>query len=240
MNAVYHLWSKLEEGLVAFLLAAMTLVTFTYVVLNNLYTPFYNLSDWLYDKQWNGASDMAISVGDFFIGLAQEMTWSTALTKAIFGWLIFIGMSYGVRIGGHIGVDAVVKLLSTPKQKVLGIIACLACLIYAGLMSYASFDWVNTLYKANIYAEDLEKIHIKLWYIGAVVPVGFTLVWLRFAEILIRILKGLQLGLGMVDEAKDAMKHAISDPDALSPAETTPPVDNSSSNHTSNKTEGKQ
>lgn len=209
MNAVYHFWSKLEEGLVAFLLAAMTLVTFVYVVLNNLYTPFYDLSDWFYDKQWSATSDAFLAIGDFFIGLAQEMTWSTALTKALFGWLIFIGMSYGVRIGGHIGVDVIVNLLSTRKQRIIGIIACCACLIYAALMAYASYDWVNTLFNADIYAEDLEKIHIKLWYIGAVVPVGFVLLWIRFFEIFIRIIKGLQTGLGNADEAKDAMKHAM-------------------------------
>lgn len=209
MNAVYHLWSKLEEGLVAFLLAAMTLVTFVYVVLNNLYTPFYDLSDWFYEREWSATSDAFLSIGDFFIGFAQEMTWSTALTKALFGWLIFIGMSYGVRIGGHIGVDVVVNLLSTRKQKVVGIIACLACLTYAAMMTYASYDWVSTLFHADIYAEDLEKIGIKLWYIGAVVPFGFALLWIRFLEIFIRILRGLQLGLGIADETKDAMKHAM-------------------------------
>lgn len=209
MTTAYHLCSKLEEGLIAFLLGSMTLVTFVYVVINNLYTPFYDLSDWCYDNNWSASSNAFLAIADFFIGIAQEMTWSTALTKALFGWLIFIGMSYGVRIGGHIGVDVIVKFLSTPKQKALGIIACVACLSYASLMTYASYDWVSTLFNANIYAEDLEKIGIKLWYIGAIVPIGFSLLWLRFFEIVVRILRGLQVGLGIADEAKAAMKHAV-------------------------------
>ncbi|ROQ30584.1 TRAP transporter small permease [Gallaecimonas pentaromativorans] len=209
MAAVYKFWSKLEEGAIAFLLASMTLVTFVYVVLNNLYTPFYDLSDWLADKDWTASSDFFLKVGDFFIGLAQEMTWSTALTKALFAWLLFLGMAYGVRTAGHIGVDAVVKLCSKPVQKVLAIVAALACLLYASMMFYASFDWVKTLFNANLYAEDLEQIHIKLWYIGAVVPVGFALVWLRFAEVLVRIIRGLQTGLGLADEAGDALKHVV-------------------------------
>ncbi|WP_115719829.1 TRAP transporter small permease [Gallaecimonas mangrovi] len=206
---VYRFWSKLEEGVIAFLLALMTLVTFVYVVLNNLYTPFYDLSDWLADKNWTASSDFFLSVGDFFIGLAQEMTWSTALTKALFAWLLFLGMAYGVRTAGHIGVDAVVKIFKKPVQKFLAIVGCLACLLYATMMCVASYDWVKTLFDANLYAEDLEKIHIKLWYIGAVVPVGFVLVWLRFVEILIRIIRGLQDGLGLADEAGDAMKHVV-------------------------------
>ena len=37
MNALWRVWDHFEEGFIAFLLAAMTLVTFVYVILNNLY-----------------------------------------------------------------------------------------------------------------------------------------------------------------------------------------------------------
>ncbi|WKE66246.1 TRAP transporter small permease [Gallaecimonas kandeliae] len=209
MAVLMRVWAKLEEGVIAFLLALMTLVTFVYVMLNNLYTPFYDLSDWLADKGWQGSSDFCLKIGDFFIGLAQAMTWSTALTKALFAWLIFLGMAYGVRTAGHIGVDVVVRLFNKPLQKVIGIIACLACLLYGLMLCYASYDWVATLYRAGVYAEDLEKVGIKLWAIGAVVPVGFALLTLRFVEVFIRIIRGLQTGLGLADEAGDALKHMM-------------------------------
>ena len=45
MNALRRVWDHFEEAFIAFLLAAMTLVTFVYVILNNLYTLFYNLAD---------------------------------------------------------------------------------------------------------------------------------------------------------------------------------------------------
>ncbi|MBD9399885.1 C4-dicarboxylate ABC transporter, partial [Pseudomonas sp. PDM11] len=45
MNALQRLWNHLEEAAVAFLLGAMTLVTFSYVVFNNLYAVFYSLGD---------------------------------------------------------------------------------------------------------------------------------------------------------------------------------------------------
>ena len=38
MNALRRVWDHFEESFIAFLLAAMTLVTFVYVILNNLYT----------------------------------------------------------------------------------------------------------------------------------------------------------------------------------------------------------
>ena len=47
-------------------------------------------------------------------------TWALELTTVFFAIMIFVGVSYGVRVGSHIGVDALVKLLSPAKlEKVL-------------------------------------------------------------------------------------------------------------------------
>lgn len=201
MNALRRIWEHFEEGFIVFLLAAMTLVTFVYVVLNNLYTLFYRLAE-----SWEGASESLFAIGDGVMGMAQAMTWSTSLTKALFGWLIFFGLSYGVRTAGHIGVDALVKLASKQVQRFIGIIACLFCLTYAGLLCIASFGWIQTLMIARIGAEDLGQYGIMQWHIGLIVPVGLALVFIRFAEILVRILQNRQTGLGLADEAADAMK----------------------------------
>ena len=201
MNALRRVWDHFEEAFIAFLLAAMTLVTFVYVILNNLYTLFYNLAD-----RWEGSSEFFFAIGDSILGMAQSMTWSIALTKALFAWLIFFGLAYGVRTAGHIGVDALVKLASKPVQRIIGIIACLACLGYAGLIAVASFDWVRTLFNAGIGAEDLGHFGIMQWHITLIVPFGFAMVFIRFLEILVRILRNEQTGLGLADEAADALK----------------------------------
>ena len=201
MNALRRVWDHFEEGFIAFLLAAMTLVTFVYVILNNLYTLFYNLAD-----RWEGGSEMLFAIGDSILGMAQAMTWSIALTKALFAWLIFFGLAYGVRTAGHIGVDALVKLARKPVQRVIGLIACLCCLGYAGLISVASFDWMRTLFTAGIGAEDLGHYGIMQWHITLIVPFGYAMVFIRFVEVFIRILRNQQTGLGLADEAAEAMK----------------------------------
>lgn len=201
MNALRRVWDHFEEGFIAFLLAAMTLVTFVYVILNNLYTLFYNLAD-----RWEGSSELFFAIGDSILGMAQSMTWSIALTKALFAWLIFFGLAYGVRTAGHIGVDALVKLASKPVQRVIGLIACLACLGYAGLITVASFDWVKTLFTAGIGAEDLGHYGIMQWHITLIVPFGYAMVFIRFLEVFVRILRNQQTGLGLADEAAEAMK----------------------------------
>ena len=201
MTALRRLWDHFEEAFIAFLLGSMTLVTFVYVILNNLYTLFYNLAD-----RWEGASELLFAIGDIILEAAQAMTWSNALTKALFAWLIFFGLAYGVRTAGHIGVDALVKLAPKHIQRVIGVIACLCCLGYAALIGVASFEWVQTLFTAAIGAEDLGHYGIMQWHIGLIIPLGFALVFIRFAEILVRILRGQQTGLGLADEAAEAVK----------------------------------
>jgi C4-dicarboxylate transporter DctQ subunit len=201
MNALRRVWDHFEEAFIAFLLATMTLVTFVYVILNNLYTLFYNLAD-----RWESASDTLFAIGDAILAMAQAMTWSNSLTKALFAWLIFFGLAYGVRTAGHIGVDALVRLAPRPLQRLIGLVACLCCLGYAGLIAVGSFDWVRTLFIAGIGAEDLGHYGIRQWHIALIVPLGYALVFIRFLEILVRILRGQQTGLGLADEAADALK----------------------------------
>ncbi|GLR63650.1 TRAP transporter small permease [Marinospirillum insulare] len=205
MNKLRLIWDRFEEGFVVFLLTAMTLVTFVYVILNNFYTFFYSLADY-FEEGSPGISEFFFVIGDFILDMAQAMTWSNALTKALFAWLLFFGISYGVRVGGHIGIDALVKLASNKTQKYFALVACVISLSYAGLITVASFAWMSALFEVNIGADDLGQFGIKQWHITLIVPLGFTLVFIRYTEILVRVLRNQQIGLGLADEAADAMK----------------------------------
>ncbi|MCM2131105.1 TRAP transporter small permease [Larsenimonas rhizosphaerae] len=201
MRGLVRLWNNLEEGLVAFLLAAMTLVTFTYVMANNLYAVFYAAADAMPSME-----DFWFAIGDYLLEMAQEMTWSSALTKAMFGWLIFLGISYGVRVGAHIGVDLLTRTFPMPLRKLCGILVILIAMGYALLFMISSYDWVMALFNAQLGAEDLDEFHVMQWHIALIVPVGFGLVLLRLVEALINVARGRQIGLEMGDEAADAMK----------------------------------
>lgn len=204
MKALIGLWNRLEEWCIVLILSAMTLVTAFYVFLNNIYSVFY----WLGDAFENSPSvaDFLYNIGDFFIDMAQEMTWSVALTKALFAWLIFFGIAYGVRIGGHIGVDALVKRFSPTAQRLIGIIACLACLGFAGFLCYASLQWLSVLYTTNIGVDDLGHYGVKQWHIALVVPLGFGMMFVRYIQTLYHMIAHGQLGLIQVDEAEEASK----------------------------------
>ncbi|WP_026014038.1 TRAP transporter small permease [Pseudomonas psychrophila] len=207
MHAVLRVWNRMEEMLVAFLLAGMTLVTFAYVVFNNLYGIFYSLGDSL-----PFANAAMHSIGDGILFIAQEMTWSVALTKAMFGWLIFVGLAWGVRIGAHIGIDLLVRQFNPANQRRVAILALVICLGYCALMAYSSEQWVATLYSVSTGAEDLDRFGIQQWHIVMIVPIGFALMFLRFLQVFIRVVQGKQQGLGLHSEVDDAVKLAENEP----------------------------
>lgn len=199
-------WQKLEIFVTVLILSAMTFVTFTYTMLNNLYTPFYNLADWIAGDEPSALEDFFLNIGDTMMDLAASMNWSNRFTAACFAWLIFFCMSYGVRIGGHIGVDALVKVFHKRVQRTLAYLGLGACLLYGGIMLFASLDWVMNFYKLGTFAEDLDRFGVRRWHITMIVPIGFTLLILRYLEVGYRIITHQQDGLGLADEAKDAIE----------------------------------
>jgi len=160
----------LEEGLIAVLMAGMTLVTFMQVIARYVFN--------------------------------YSFVWALELTGVMFAWLIFIGMAYGVRVGAHIGVDAVVKMLGPRSARVVGVIAATACVIYAALVTIGGTQYVRKMYDVGILMQDLP---FEQWIPRLVLPVGFAILGLRFAWVLFRLLRGDDVHL-LGDEAHDALK----------------------------------
>lgn len=198
-------WQKIEIFVTVLILSAMTFITFIYTMLNNLYTPFYSLADWVAGDEPSKLEDFFLDSGDFMMDLATSMNWSNRFTIACFAWLIFFCMSYGVRIGGHIGVDALVKVFQKRTQRILAYLGLGACILYGGIMLFASLDWVLNFYKLGTLAEDLDRFGVKRWHITVIVPIGFMLLILRYLEVGYRIITHQQDTLGLADEAKDAL-----------------------------------
>ena len=165
-----RLLEQLEEGLITFLMAAMTLITFMQVIARYVFN--------------------------------HNFVWALELTGVMFAWLIFIGMSYGVRVGAHIGVDALVKSLGSKSARVVGSLAAALCILYALLVAFGSFQYVQKMYDVGILMQDLP---VKSWIPRAILPVGFLLLAFRFSQVLWRLVTGQDAHL-LGDEAEEALK----------------------------------
>jgi len=167
-----------EEGLIALLLAAMTLLTFAQVVARYVFN--------------------------------YSFVWALELTGVMFAWLIFLGMSYGVRVGAHIGVDAAIRLLGRRAARAVGIVAASTCVAYAVLVTIGGAQYVRKMYDVGILMQDMP---VAQWIPRLVLPLGFALLALRFLGVLWRLLRGDDVHL-LGDEARDALELKADDDEA--------------------------
>ncbi len=71
----------------------------------------------------------------------SNILWGLEVTVFLFAWLVLIGCSYGVKKSFHIGVDVVVNAVPAGVKRVLSLIACGACLTFAGLLFIGAWNY---------------------------------------------------------------------------------------------------
>jgi C4-dicarboxylate transporter DctQ subunit len=166
-----RLINHLEEGFIALLLAAMTLLTFAQVVLRYVFN--------------------------------SGFVWGVEATTYMFAWLVLFGISYGIRVHAHIGIDLLVKGLPGAPRRWAGLIAIGFCLLYAGIMAYGSYNYILRLMRLGIEAED---IPVARWLLTVILPIGFVLLGFRLIQEAWAILSGQRGGFELADEAADVLK----------------------------------
>lgn len=129
-------------------------------------------------------------------------TWALELTTVFFAVMIFVGVSYGVRVGSHIGVDALVKLLPAGKRKAVALLAVALSLVYVGFILTGSMQYVLKMKDVGI---ELEDMSIERWQVLAVMPLGMALTGFRFLQIFYDLITGRADSLRLADEAAEAM-----------------------------------
>ncbi len=70
-----------------------------------------------------------------------NILWALELTVFMFGWLVLLGASYAVKKHAHLGVDAVINLLSDPARRIVGLLAVGACLFFSLLLLKGCYDY---------------------------------------------------------------------------------------------------
>jgi len=152
---------RLEEYLTAALLAAMTLLTLTQVVLRYVFD--------------------------------TGLIWGLEATTYLFGWLVLLGISIGVRTNSHIAVDFVSARLAPAARRLLSLAAAGLMLTYTVLMFYAGWTLVVQLRAFGSLAHD---IPLPRWVLLSSLPVGFALLGLRIVQLALGVIRGRELGGG--------------------------------------------
>jgi len=115
------------------------------------------------------------------------LVWALEATVYLFGWLVLLGISNGVRTGSHLAVDVITKHLSPAAQKAVAIVAAALSLLYVGLMLVGSWMLVERLYAFGNLAHD---IPLPRWLLLSSLPLGFALVGFRLIQAALGIARG--------------------------------------------------
>ncbi len=74
-------------------------------------------------------------------GFNSNILWALELTVFMFGWLVLLGASYAVKKHSHLGVDAILNMVSPGVARVMGIIAVACCLVFSLLLMKGAYDY---------------------------------------------------------------------------------------------------
>ncbi len=147
----------LEEWLIAFLMAAATLVIFAAVV----------------HRYGSGIPILQ----DFLLKI--NMSWAQELCIFMFIWMAKFGAAYGVRTGIHVGVDVVVNAMDAKWRRIFVSFGLLAGALFTGLVAWFGTTFVSALVGTEQVSSDLEW---PMWLVYLCIPVGSALMCFRFLQ----------------------------------------------------------
>lgn len=172
------LLDRLEEFIIAALMAVATIVIFISVV--HRYLSGYEiplLQDWLLDMN---------------VGWAQEFC------IILFVWMAKFGAAYGVRTGIHVGVDILINKLSGSSRTALIQIGLVCGVLFTGLIGLfgALFVWENGMaYETlTLFGRDTgdffegpttPDLEWPTWIVYSAVPLGSFLMCYRFLQVMV-------------------------------------------------------
>ncbi len=162
----------------------------------------------------------------------SNILWALETTVFLFAWLVLLGVSYLVKISGHLGVDAAVRLLAPGPRRSVTLLAAGICIAYALLLTIGSWnywlpfvgsqvwyevndivmpDWLRFIEPLLNEGEPYEKLPRFIPYV--VLPVGMTLLTFRFLEAAWRIWTGESELMIASHEAEAMLEETSVDPD---------------------------
>ena len=180
------LLDRLEEFIIAALMAVATIVIFISVV--HRYLSGYEiplLQDWLLDMN---------------VGWAQEFC------IILFVWMAKFGAAYGVRTGIHVGVDILINKLSGSSRTALIQIGLVCGVLFTGLIGLfgALFVWENGMaYETlSLLGRDTgdffegpttPDLEWPTWIVYSAVPLGSFLMCYRFLQVMVSFARSGEL-----------------------------------------------
>ncbi|SKA67075.1 TRAP transporter small permease [Desulfobaculum bizertense] len=114
----------------------------------------------------------------------SSFSWSEEVSRYMFIWLIYLGISYAVKTDSHIKVDALLTrdFLSDVQKKLLCILSDLIFLAFSTTVAYVGYQVAHLIARRGQITAATE---IPMWIIYLAVPVGYSLCTFRLLQTLV-------------------------------------------------------
>ncbi len=109
-----------------------------------------------------------------------DLTWAQELCIFMFIWMAKFGAAYGVRTGIHVGVDVVVRKLRPSRQRVVVLFGLLCGAGFTAAVGTMGASFVWGLMGTDQTTPDLEW---PSWVIYLCIPLGSYLMCFRFLQV---------------------------------------------------------
>ena len=118
---------------------------------------------------------------------SSSLTWSEEIARYAFIWMIYIGVSYGVKKGKHLGVDAFSELFQEKGKIILAIIANVSFLVFSAVVIYFGFDIVLRITRESA------ALQLPMGWVYVAPVVGMILTMLRLLQKTLHQIKVLRI-----------------------------------------------
>ncbi|BDH62649.1 TRAP transporter small permease [Ureibacillus massiliensis] len=127
-----------------------------------------------------GLMSVVIVLQVFMRYVAQNsLSWSEELARFCFVWLVYIGISYGVKRAKHIRVEALLSFLGRKGKYLLNMVSLLLFLVFAVYAVYYGFTIYEVISQSGQKAPSL-GIPMSVMYLG--MPIGMLLTSIRIIQ----------------------------------------------------------
>jgi len=169
---------RLEEWLIATLIAAATALIFVAVIHRYSTGASIDLAKWLTAHGLTGLAAFFKAIFDWLS--ARDLSWAQELCIYMFIWMAKFGAAYGVRTGIHVGVDVLVNMLPPASRKRVVLFSLMCGALFTGVVAAFGLAFVTQMYATGQQSNDLEW---PMWIIYLAIPLGSGLMCFRFLQV---------------------------------------------------------
>lgn len=133
----------------------------------------------------------------------QSLPWSEEITRYMFIYLMYLGISYGVRKNRHIRISVFVDLFPVPVRKVLLLVSDILFLVFATLVVVKAREVAALIGRLG---QRTAATDVPMSMVYAAVPIGYGLVALRLVQNIVHKFRNFGKPLA---EYQDRGMHAV-------------------------------